>query len=256
MIPKAIHYCWFGKGQKPELLQGCIKSWDKLKRSGYEIVEWNEDNCDLNTNSFVSKMYEMKKYAFVSDYFRLRALYECGGIYLDTDVYVYKNFDSLLECDLFLGYIYDCALGTAVIGSSKGNSIIGNFLSFYDKNINEDDCVNNGLVSEYFYENVPNFCLCGKRQSIVLPNGENLEIYPKETFEMGKVLGGGYFTLHFSDGSWGSGQKKHSAKSKILAARMPIVNIMSFRNHQKARRFMQHDGKYQRIYREEIQKGK
>ena len=116
--------------------------------------------------------------------------------------------------------------------------------------------VSNGIVTEYFCDRVFSFRLNGQRQSIVLPNGENLEIYPKETFEMGKVLGGGYFTLHFSDGSWGSGQKKHSAKSKILAARMPIVNIMSFRNHQKARRFMQQDGKYQRIYREEIQKGK
>lgn len=79
MIPKIIHYCWFGKSRKPYLLKKCIKSWKKLERAGYRIIEWNESSCDMEENPFVKKMYGQKKWAFVSDYFRLKRLYEMGG---------------------------------------------------------------------------------------------------------------------------------------------------------------------------------
>ena len=91
MIPKKIHYCWFGREEKPLIVKKCIESWKNILVD-YEIKEWNEDNFDININEFVRQAYESGKYAFVSDYVRVYALYNYGGIYMDTDVEVYKAF--------------------------------------------------------------------------------------------------------------------------------------------------------------------
>ena len=96
MIPKVIHYCWFGRNEKSELIKRCIDSWKKYC-PGYDIVEWNEDNCDLNSCTYVKEAYEAKKWAFVSDYIRHFVLEQYGGIYLDTDVELLKPLDSFLS---------------------------------------------------------------------------------------------------------------------------------------------------------------
>ena len=100
MIPKKIHYCWFGRNPKPKLAQKCIASWRKYCRD-YEIIEWNEDNFDVNMNGYTRMCYEQKKYAFLSDYVRLVVVAEHGGVYFDTDVEVIKPIDALLENDAF-----------------------------------------------------------------------------------------------------------------------------------------------------------
>ena len=96
MIPKKIHYCWFGRGEKPKLAQKCIASWRKYMPD-YEIIEWNEDNFDVNRNAYTKMCYEQKKYAFLTDYLRLVIIEEQGGIYFDTDVEAVRSFDDLLE---------------------------------------------------------------------------------------------------------------------------------------------------------------
>lgn len=251
MIPKIIHYCWFGGTAKPPLVSACIKSWKK--RNDYEVVEWSENNCNVRENEFVSKFYDEKKYAFLSDYFRLKALYDRGGIYLDTDVYAYRSFDDLLGggSDIFLGWIYDCALGTAVIGASAKSALIGELLNMYNARSYGDDIVNNGIVTDYFLDYVPGFLLNGKRQTIDY-KGERIDIYPKEEFETGKVFGRSH-TLHFADGSWHRTKKQIPAKWKLLAARMPI-NIMAMKQKKKADTFMTRQGKYQAIYNETVGK--
>lgn len=104
MIPKKIHYCWFGRNPKPKLARKCIKSWEK-KCPDYEIIEWNEDNYDLSSAPiYVQQAYEMKKWAFVTDYVRLHVVYEHGGIYLDTDVELIKTLDSLLNNKAYFGF--------------------------------------------------------------------------------------------------------------------------------------------------------
>lgn len=95
MIPKKIHYCWFGRGEKPKLAQKCIASWKKYMPD-YEIIEWNEDNFDVNRNAYTQMCYEQKKYAFLTDYLRLVIIEEQGGIYFDTDVEAVRSFDDLL----------------------------------------------------------------------------------------------------------------------------------------------------------------
>ena len=104
MIPKIIHYCWFGRNPKPKLAEKCIKSWKKYCPE-YEIIEWNEDNYDLSSAPlYVRQAYEAKRWAFVTDYIRLQVIYENGGIYLDTDVELRKSLDPLLVHQAYFGF--------------------------------------------------------------------------------------------------------------------------------------------------------
>ena len=103
MIPKKIHYCWFGRNPLPPLALKCIASW-KEYCPDYEIKEWNEDNFDLNCNAYVREAYEARKWAFITDYVRLYALVNEGGIYMDTDVEVLKPLDDLLCYDAVSGF--------------------------------------------------------------------------------------------------------------------------------------------------------
>lgn len=103
MIPKTIHYCWFGRGPMPELALKCIESWHRYMPD-YMFKLWNEDNFDVNSVPYVKEAYESRKFAFVTDYVRLWALYTEGGIYMDTDVEILKPIDDLLHLDAFTGY--------------------------------------------------------------------------------------------------------------------------------------------------------
>ena len=102
MIPKIIHYCWFGGKPLNKLGKKCLKSWKKFFPD-YKIIEWNEGNFDINCCQYVKEAYEAKKYAFVSDYVRFKVLYEQGGLYFDTDVEVIKPFDAILINGNFMG---------------------------------------------------------------------------------------------------------------------------------------------------------
>lgn len=103
MIPKTIHYCWFGRNPKPKLAEKCIASWRKYCPD-YEIIEWNEDNFDVNMNGYTRMCYEQKKYAFLSDYARLLVVAEHGGVYFDTDVELVKPIDPLMELPAFYSF--------------------------------------------------------------------------------------------------------------------------------------------------------
>lgn len=103
MIPKIIHYCWFGRGEMPELAKRCIDSWHE-HMPDYEYKLWNEDNFDVDAILYTKEAYDTKKYAFVSDYVRLWALEKEGGIYMDVDFKVYKPFDDLLHWNAFAGF--------------------------------------------------------------------------------------------------------------------------------------------------------
>ena len=102
MIPKVIHYCWFGRNSLPASAQKCIRSWRRYFPE-YEIKEWNEDNFDVNTIPYTQQAYEAKKYAFVSDYARFWILYHYGGLYFDTDVEVIRTFDDIIARGPFMG---------------------------------------------------------------------------------------------------------------------------------------------------------
>jgi len=144
MIPKKIHYCWFGRGEKSELIEKCMASWKQFLPE-YELKEWNEDNFDVNSVQYVREAYKERKWAFVSDYVRLYALYHDGGIYMDTDVEVLKPIDRFLNLAAFSGYQDADQCLTGIMGSERGGEWVKDLLddyegrSFYRKNgeINE-----------------------------------------------------------------------------------------------------------------------
>lgn len=142
MIPKIIHYCWFGRNPLPELAQKCIASWKKYLPD-YEIKEWNEDNFDVNIIPYTAEAYAMKKYAFVSDYARFWILHKYGGIYFDTDVEVIRPIDDIIARGNFMGFETDPnpAKGDASnasvnpglgLGVAPGLGVIKKMLDYYE----------------------------------------------------------------------------------------------------------------------------
>lgn len=103
MIPKIIHYCWFGGNPKPKLAEKCIASWKKFCPD-WQIIEWNESNFDVNRNGYTKMCIEQRKYAFLSDYVRLLVVAEHGGVYFDTDVELVRPIEPLLEYEAFFGF--------------------------------------------------------------------------------------------------------------------------------------------------------
>lgn len=131
MIPKIIHYTWFGKKEKPKLVRKCIASWKKYCPD-YEIIEWNEENFDIDSNPYTRKCYEQKQYAFLSDYVRLLVVYQNGGIYFDTDVEVIRRMDSFLEYQAFLGFETPDFVNTGIgFGAEKGSIVVKQMLEEY-----------------------------------------------------------------------------------------------------------------------------
>ena len=138
-IPKIIHYCWFGQAEKPKIVQDCIGSWKK-NLSDYEIIEWNEDNFDVNMNGYTRMCYEQKKYAFLSDYVRLLVVAEHGGIYFDTDVELLKSPDFLLEQDAFFGFETSEYVASGLgFGSVAQGETIQAMLAEYDVFLNGEN---------------------------------------------------------------------------------------------------------------------
>jgi mannosyltransferase OCH1-like enzyme len=198
MIPNKIHYCWFGRNPLPKSAQKCIASWRKYF-PGYEIIEWNEDNYDVNKIPYTQEAYQAKKYAFVSDYARFDILYHEGGIYFDTDVEVIKPFDDILQRGAFMGCEIDgagsleterihafdsyieCVTPGLGIAAAPGLRLYKEILDFYAREsfIKEDGSINTETVVT-------------KTTKILLERGlkdikgiqkvEDITIYPKEYF--------------------------------------------------------------------------
>lgn len=131
-IPKVIHYCWFGRGKLPPLTEKCIKSWKKFCPD-YQIVCWTEDNFDISQNRYAQEAYDAGKWAFVSDYVRLKVLYDQGGIYMDTDVELVKSLDDLIEETGYMGFDDNGLISTGIgFACEKGNALVGALLADYD----------------------------------------------------------------------------------------------------------------------------
>ena len=132
MIPKKIHYCWFGKNELPTKAKKCIASWKKYCPD-YEIVEWNEDNYDVYQNAYTTYTYDNKKFAFLSDYARLQIILREGGIYFDVDVEVVRPLDELLRYPAFFGFETKDYINTGLgFGAEAGNAIVEAMIKEYD----------------------------------------------------------------------------------------------------------------------------
>lgn len=224
-IPRIIHYCWFGKKEKPVIVKRCIDSWKK-NLSEYEIREWNEDNFDVNCNSYVKEAYESRKFAFVSDFVRVYALYKFGGIYLDTDVEVFKPFDKMLHHDSFWGFEQENYIATSTIGAVKENTLIKIFLDSYGekKFMKEDgsydDLTNVAVITEIL------------KNAGLQTNGEYQEIegigafYPQTYFSpydyinCRKFITENTYAMHHFYKSWLSPKARLKSSIKIIASKV------------------------------------
>lgn len=203
MIPKKIHYVWVGGNEKPKDIQRCMKTWEKHLKD-YEIIEWNESNFDINSNKFVKEAYEAKKWAYVSDYIRAYAIYEYGGIYLDTDVLVVDKLDELLENRAFVGYENPDYPFTAVFGAEKGHPFIKDMLDYYDGMSFEFDKndqygkVNTKTVSDILIQDYN--CEIGNKEQMLR---EGIKVYKDNILcnpsQQSK-------TIHIFTGTWLEGQ--------------------------------------------------
>lgn len=131
MIPKKIHYCWFGGKELPAKFKAYIDTW-RAHCPDYEIIEWNESNFDVAQNRYCREAHAAKKWAFVSDYARLKVLYEHGGVYMDTDVEVLKPFDDLLKYDFFMGAAFT-TVTTHIMASKEKNDVVRKLLDDYEE---------------------------------------------------------------------------------------------------------------------------
>lgn len=202
MIPKRIIYCWFGNKEKPQGVINCIQSW-KEKMPDWEYLEINESNFNINYNQYVKDAYENKKWAFVSDVARLWALYNFGGIYMDTDVQVYQPLDKFLHHDFFTGFESIHYPVTATMGAKKDNKLIKEMLDIYEskqfqthENWHEyetNTVIMSDIISKYF-----------DRDRVEFQEHDRMAIYPRETFCYHEVLDENVYTKHLMFGSWGA----------------------------------------------------
>jgi mannosyltransferase OCH1-like enzyme len=195
MIPKVVHHFWFGPAEKPALAQRCIASW-RAALPDYEIKEWTEANYDVSKSAFMAEAYANAEWGSIGDFARLDVLYRYGGIYLDVDVEVFKDFTPLLSNKTFFGFMFDCNLCTAVIGSEPGQPVIGELRAGYDHLVGDRD-VSNDVYTRYFLQRFPQFKLNNERQQL-----DEVTIYPKEYFDFPVLWGDGGYSMHLFMGSW------------------------------------------------------
>ena len=205
-IPKIIHYCWFGPKEIPEMERKCIESWKEIMPE-YEIMFWNEETFDVNSVTFTKQAYEHGKFAFVSDYVRMYALYNYGGVYFDTDVEVIKNLDCFMEDEVFIGFENKTMVGTGIIGAKKGAPLFGEMLQHYneydfvDENGNIDTTTNVQVLTGILEKK--GFVKENKEQKV-----EGVHIYERDIFCPKKMDDGKFrvtdrsVTIHRFAASW------------------------------------------------------
>ncbi len=217
MIPKIIHYCWFGGKPKPKLAEKCIKSWKKFCPD-YEIVEWNEENFSIaEAPLYVRQAHEAQKWAFVTDYVRLWAMTKYGGIYMDTDVEVVKPLDRFLEHSAFSGFEDTTRIPTGIMACEKDFPLFKALLEFYDTAsfLNPDGTMN--LTTNV--TTITNLCL----ERGFVPNNsfqvvDGFALYPKDVFcpvsyETGTLeKTENTCTIHWFSGSWHTEEERKKKK--------------------------------------------
>lgn len=207
MIPKIIHYCWFGRGKMPELALKCIASWKKFLPD-YEFRLWDEERFDIHSVPYVEEAYNARRFAFVTDYVRLYALYTEGGIYMDTDVEVLRNLDCFLYHPAFSGFEDETHIPTGIMASEKGGEWVRWQLEYYENR--------HFLLKDGNYDATTNVEIIGSRMQedgFILKNGlrnfkDIITMYPRDYFcpkshETGKIrLTSNTYVIHHFSMSW------------------------------------------------------
>lgn len=218
MIPKKIHYVWVGGKKKPKDIERCLKSWKKHLKD-YEIIEWNESNFNIDSHPFTKGAYKAKKWAYVSDYIRMYALYTEGGIYLDTDNLVLENLDKFLKDKAFVGFENKDYPYTAAFGCEKGHPLVKKVLDYYEGREFEFDsndqmkAVNTKIVSEILVKNFG--CKVNNKEQTLK---EGIKVYPDYILCNPSSESS---VIHIFTGTWMEGAKPLARKiNKFIKLRL------------------------------------
>lgn len=241
MIPKKIHYCWFGGNPLPESAKKYIETWKKYCPD-YEIIEWNENNFDVTQNQYCKEAYEAKKWAFVSDYARFWILYKYGGIYLDTDVEIIRPLDDIIAKGPFMGCerdgdksnIFSIAVAPELgIGVNSGFSLYKEILDLYDKLHfkNNDGSLNVKTVVQYTTEILVKYGLKNINQ---IQKCAGIYIYPSEyfcpkDFNTGVLrITENTYTIHHFDATWISNWCKIKKRIRYLFCEIFGIKVFEY----------------------------
>lgn len=231
MIPKNVHYCWFGGKPLSGITRKCVDSFSIL---GGQIYEWSEENCSFDENKYVVEAKKNHGWAYLSDYYRLKALYEYGGIYLDTDVEIKQPLNKdFYDADLVLGYMYDCYVSTAFIMAKPHHPFVKQLLDAYETMEYNGNYANNALMTFSLLERYPGFKLNGKFSEF----DNNCYIYPKEYFEVPILKGAGGYSVHHFTGFWKQQSKLKKLVKPILKNALfycPLLNVLYNKRGRKA----------------------
>ena len=234
MIPKKIHYCWFGPSEMPQLAKDCIASWHKFMPN-WEYKLWNEDNFDVNSTPYAKEAYEARKYAFVSDYVRLWALCNEGGVYLDTDVETFKPLDDLIVWKAFAGFegSKHFPLGTCVMASEAGGEWVTEMLKTY--------CGRRFVMSDGNLDLTTNvqyiisiMAAKGFRQDGMEQDYKDLHVFPVDYF-CPRQTTGEYFRTentycdHLGLGSWDETERSWKLKLKQLIGQRNLTRLIKLK---------------------------
>ena len=219
MIPKKIHYFWFGRGEKSPLVKHCIESWKKIQPD-FEIIEWTEDNFDVNQCEFSQKAYENKKWAYVSDFARAKILFEHGGFYLDTDMELKLPLNEFLENQAICGFEIKGLPYSAFWGVEKNHELAKDILQYYlDKNTFEE-IPNTHIFSDLLVKKYG----ADAEKDVFQELKFGVKLFPSTYFSLD--LPKNYIAHHFS-GSWHGAWSEEKNTYKNLVNTYGLMKLFS-----------------------------
>ena len=248
-IPKVIHYCWFGGNPLPKSAIKCINSWKKYCPD-YQIVQWDESNFDIHCNEYCEKMVAKKKWAFLSDYVRLKVIYENGGIYMDTDVQVIKPLDYLLGRGPYMGFENTGRVATGLgFAAEARNPIIQENMEYYEKLTDFDNLKSCPFITTEILEKHGLTSDVTQIQSV-----DGIFIYPEEYLCPKNERTGltnvtkNSVSIHQFDASWFEESWKEGQRKRWRTARKDyllhtpnriLMKLLGDTNYQKLKRLLQ-----------------
>lgn len=232
MIPKIIHYVWVGNIEIPVAVVKQIEQW-KIALPDYEFKFWGNDDFDVSTVKFAQDMYDAQKWAFVSDVIRIAALKQDGGIYLDTDNIIQKNFDDILDAEFFVGRLTDNYINTGVIASEAEGELINELWDVYVNKQNSlhqylYEYANNAIVTRYLMDKYPNYKFETKQTQRF---GRNI-IFEKSYFTVPKLFKQTY-VQHMFAGSWIKTSRLKLLVRNVLVKIIGSGNMLRYFNYRR-----------------------
>jgi len=192
---KTIHFCWFGS-PVPSAVSARLARWQEL-HSSWVIRHWNESNIDVSGCAYAQACLQRRDWAYLSDFVRLQILAKEGGVYLDTDVELLKPLDVFIDGSFHIGYMHNCALGTAVMISPPKHPLVSRLIDQYRKLPANNGINNNAILTEFFLKHVEGFLLTGRSWS-----NPNIKVHPKTWFEQPTLDEAGGFAIHLFNRAW------------------------------------------------------